>query len=249
VWESVIYSRSNGNGCPVCSGKKVVLSNCLATLKPELAKEWHPTKNGDLTPYYVGEFSHKKVWWKCNKGDDHEWISSVSNRSKGRECPYCTLTPQSKQELTITFELVQFFKINPKGFKTRVNGKVVSIDIYIPEFNLGIEFDGNYWHKGKRELDKLKTEKLEGDGFIIMRVREEPLKAITDIDVISKTPFNAKEVTNDILKHIMEAYSIDARRIQKIRKYLLKEDIQNEKGLDDYIDMILTEKADKKKNK
>ena len=100
-------------------------------------------------------------------------------------------------------------------------------------------------HKDKRALDKLKTEKLEEDGFSIMRIREEPLKAITDIDVISKTPFNAKEVTNNILKHILEAYSVDAKRIKRIEKYLLKEEIQNEKGLDAYIDRILTEKAEK----
>jgi hypothetical protein len=106
--------------------------------------------------------------------------------------------------------------------------------------------NGSYWHKGKRELDKLKTEKLEGDGFTIMRVREEPLKAITEIDVISKTPFNAKQVSNDILEHILEFYSIDAKRTRKIEKYLLKDSIQNEKGLDAYIEMILTEKAERK---
>ena len=50
---------------------------------------------------------------------------SINNRSvNGSNCPYCDLTPQSKQELTITFELIKFFKdINPKGFKTRVTGK------------------------------------------------------------------------------------------------------------------------------
>ena len=151
----------------------------------------------------------------------------------------------SKQELTITFELIQFFEINPKGFKTRVQGKLWSIDIYVKEFNLGIEFDGSYWHKGKRELDKLKTEKFEDDGFTIMRVRQEPLKRITDIDVISKTPFNAKAVTNEILIHIMDSYTIDTNKIKKIENYLLNEEIQNEKGLDAYIDMILTEKAEK----
>ncbi len=94
---------------------------------------------------------------------------------------------------------------------------------------------------------KIKTEKLQEDGFEIMRIREEPLKAITEIDVISKTPFNAKEVTNNILIHIMEAYTLDAKKIKKIKNYLLKEDIQNEKGPDSYIDLILTEKAKRKR--
>ena len=40
----------------------------LAYRFPELSKEWHPTKNGDLTPYDVTVGSHKKVWWICSKG-------------------------------------------------------------------------------------------------------------------------------------------------------------------------------------
>ena len=45
----------------------------------------------------------------------------------------------------------------------------------------------------------------------------------------------------------MKAHSIEAKRIKKIEKYLLKDEIQNEKGLDAYIDMILTEKAERRK--
>ena len=51
-------------------------------------------------------------------------------------CPYCTLTPQSKQELIITFELKTIFKdINPKGYKTKIEGQIKAIDIFIPMLN------------------------------------------------------------------------------------------------------------------
>ena len=50
----------------------------LAETHPELAKEWHPTKNESLTPNDVTPGSKKRVWWKCDKGLDHEWITSVS---------------------------------------------------------------------------------------------------------------------------------------------------------------------------
>ena len=147
----------------------------------------------------------------------------------------------------MTFELIQFFKdINPKGFKTRVNGEFKSIDIYIPELKLGIEFDGSYWHKDKAAKDKLKTEQLEEEGFEIFRVREEPLKRIFDDDIMSKQPFNAKQVANYILAQIMSRYTIDAKKVAKIESYIAKKELQNEKGLDKYIEMILTEKAEKK---
>ena len=242
-------NRSSGSNCPVCSGHKIVQSNCLATLYPKLLEEWHPTKNGKLTAFDVGKATHKKVWWKCDKGDDHEWLADIGPRAlRNVNCPFCTLTPQSRQELTITFELLQFFEdINPKGFKTRVKGKLWSIDIYIPQLKLGVEFDGSYWHKDKRALDKLKTENLEEEGFEIFRVREEPLKRIFDDDIMSKQPFNAKQVTNDILTQIMSRYTLDTKKIAKIESYIAKKELQNEKGLDEYIDMILTEKAEKKK--
>ena len=33
-------------------------------------------------------FSRRKVWWQCKKG--HEWIASVSSRSRGTACPLCS---------------------------------------------------------------------------------------------------------------------------------------------------------------
>lgn len=60
----------------------------LATLRPNLALEWHPTKNGDLTPDMFKLKSNKRVWWKCANG--HEWNVPIVGRStKGTRCPYC----------------------------------------------------------------------------------------------------------------------------------------------------------------
>ena len=197
IWKTTIAHRQN-RSCPFCSNQKASITNCLDTAYPEIAKEWHPIKNGDLTPIDVLPGTEKKVWWKCSNDDNHIWEAFIHIRTRGTSCPYCTLTPQSKQELTITFELLKFFDINPKGFKTLINGKLWSIDIFIGELNLGIEFDGSYWHKDKRAMDKQKTVNLQENGFQIMRIREAPLKPITPIDIVSKKPFNAKKVT---IKH------------------------------------------------
>ena len=34
----------------------------------------NPTKNGNLTPNDILRHSGRRVWWKCDKGDDHEWL-------------------------------------------------------------------------------------------------------------------------------------------------------------------------------
>lgn len=67
---------------------KEQLNNSLRALFPSVAKEWHPTKNGNLKPECVAAYSHEKVWWLCNGG--HEWEAIVSSRSKGAGCPYCS---------------------------------------------------------------------------------------------------------------------------------------------------------------
>ena len=88
-WEASIYSRNNdGRGCPYCANQKVLKGyNDLKTKNPKLAKEWHPTKNNNLTPNDVMPNSHKKVWWKCSKG--HEWEATIGDRNRGTGCPYC----------------------------------------------------------------------------------------------------------------------------------------------------------------
>jgi hypothetical protein len=249
-WEANINNRvRKGTSCGVCANVIIVKSNCLEALYPKLSKEWHPTKNGSLTPDKVAPVSPLKVWWKCPRGDDHEWQNQIRKRVSGQGCPFCTLTPQSRQELSITFELKQFFTINPKGFKTKINEKVWSIDIFISELNLGIEFDGSHWHKDSIELDKLKTRKLSDLGFRIMRVREEPLKQITEIDILSKKPFNAKNVANDILRFIIKNYQLNDTRVEHINDYIRKNKVQNEFKLDEYIEKILEEKSTRKKSK
>src|ERR1035437_2876573 len=68
-WDARVSSRhSQGNGCPYCAGQKVCLDNCLATVNPEVAITWHPTLNGDLTPFDVTYGANKKIFWLCDKG-------------------------------------------------------------------------------------------------------------------------------------------------------------------------------------
>jgi hypothetical protein len=86
-WKTIVYNRTKGNGCPFCGNRAVCKDNCLRTVNPSLAREWHPMKNGKLTPRDVILGSSKRVWWRCKKG--HEWQATIISRSKGIGCPYC----------------------------------------------------------------------------------------------------------------------------------------------------------------
>lgn len=95
-WEATVDSVSVSGRCPFLSGQAVWIGfNDLQTKNPELASEWHTTKNGDLTPQNVTEHSNKNVWWilhyndlKTNKIFNFEWQSTVANRTCGNGCPY-----------------------------------------------------------------------------------------------------------------------------------------------------------------
>jgi len=88
-WQANIDNRTSKNyGCPFCDGRRLSDETSLAHRYPELAKQWHPTKNGELTPYQVMPGTRQKVWWKCDDG--HEWFAVVANRMNGCNCPYCS---------------------------------------------------------------------------------------------------------------------------------------------------------------
>ena len=59
----------------------------LHLVNPGHAKEWHPTRNGDLNPRNVTPGSGKKVWWICAQG--HEWEATIYSRNRGSGCPIC----------------------------------------------------------------------------------------------------------------------------------------------------------------
>jgi hypothetical protein len=89
-WQAYVHSRTGKKkpGCPYCAGQKRSITNSLATVNPQIAAQWHPTKNGDLRPEKVGAKSQQKVHWRCEAG--HEWVTSVYNRTqRNRKCEVC----------------------------------------------------------------------------------------------------------------------------------------------------------------
>jgi hypothetical protein len=91
VWKSEFRGRINGKGCPFCAGRKVCADNSLSNNYPNIAAEWHPTKNLGLLPSEITSGSNKKVWWQCQTVGEHEWKTSVSQRtSQTTGCPLCS---------------------------------------------------------------------------------------------------------------------------------------------------------------
>ena len=117
-WKSSIRGRTIlGKGCPYCSGYLVTDANRLSVLFPEIAAQWHPTKNRFLKPRVEGSFRlsinrrippeqkgrnrrlrpsdvayncSEKVWWQCKRSLEHVWTTDVHRRTvEGLGCPFC----------------------------------------------------------------------------------------------------------------------------------------------------------------
>lgn len=81
------------NFCPFCRKIKPHLTNSLASCYPGLARQWHPTRNGNLRPDQVMSKSGKLGWWLCPRCR-HVWSTQVANRTvRGSGCPKCAKDP------------------------------------------------------------------------------------------------------------------------------------------------------------
>ncbi len=167
-WQTTIAHRTlDENGCPYCSGKYVIKGiNDLATVNPDFLKEWDYEKNGDLKPSDVSPKSEKKVWWKCNKG--HEWKTMVSIRTMGCGCPKCSGVSTSLPEQGISFYLEPVCKVEQR---TKIAGK--EVDVYLPDYKIGIEYDGIFYHKASSaNKEDEKNRILIDNGIKLIRVKE-----------------------------------------------------------------------------
>lgn len=76
---------------------RTIKEKSLAYLYPDIAAEWHPTKNKSRTPLLVPAGSNQKAWWMGRCG--HEWETRISHRTSSKSnCPYC-----SNQRLLVGF--------------------------------------------------------------------------------------------------------------------------------------------------
>ena len=183
-YDMSIYSRtSEGYSCPICSNMRILTGyNDLNFLFPEIAKEWHPTKNGRLTPEEVGAGAGRKVWWLCEEG--HSFLLKIVERTQRKYgCKKCSKHGTSIAEK----ELLNFVQSLIPEYEIIENTREViapkELDIYIPVLNLAFEFNGTYWHSDEvissrtgmsaDEFHKMKSDMCKALGIRLVHVFEE----------------------------------------------------------------------------
>lgn len=212
---SIDKKTSRGFGCPICSGHGVQKGvNDLETLDPKLAKEWHPTKNGNLLPSQITVGSGKKVWWICKYG--HEWQATPHDRHGDRTgCPICRSRMQTSfPEQAIYYYIKKLFPESVNRYKG-IFDSGMELDIFIPSHNLAIEYDGRAWHRTKEEHDReiKKYQICKENKITLIRIKEKHPNSWKD--TADSTYFIEK--TNDylslerVLQHILDFIDTQAQ--------------------------------------
>ena len=149
------------SGCPYCGGDIPIPGETdLATVFPDIANEWDYDQNKKAPCEYM-PFSNLWVFWKCPYCGFSYKKRIIDRTSKKSGCPNCAKERgTSFQEQSIYFYLK---KVTDAENRYHIYGK--EIDIFLPVFNIGIEYNGGYYHKNKEMSDNKKEIFCAKKGF------------------------------------------------------------------------------------
>ena len=210
-WNAVIAKRVSGEKCPVCQGKQILSGfNDLATTHRSLVMEWDYEKNIGITPEDISKGSEEKVWWKCKR--NHNWKAAVYSRVSGVGCPHCAKEIQSSfPEKAIYFYIKRIFPDAIANYRSD-ELRSFELDIFIPSLRIGIEYDGERWHRNA-EKDLHKNQLCDEMNIVLFRVREPLCPALLDnrsICVVRESKRTGLDKTiNNLLAEINKTVNIE----------------------------------------
>jgi len=208
--------------CSKCLGKVVSKEKNFAVEFPEIAKEWDYKKNEKLPSDYTKGSNHK-AWWICKKKHSYQCVIGMRTHTK-QGCPKCS-SNISRPQLRIYAELKLIF---PKTQLNKILINRTEIDIFIPEINVGIEYDGTRFHQKQFTIDKdLRKNKIVKKLHIyLIRIREKGLHKLTDNDIFQTNYLLEKKEINQVLIKIKQKIK-QPEYIFKIDDYLSKTEFTN----------------------
>lgn len=174
--QSVEHRVNRKTACPYCTGRKIISGETdLETLFPEIASEWDIEKNAGLLPKDVSAFSYNSYWWICPKG--HSYKKKVIKRTKYHKPVDCTKCVKAH---STSFPEQAIFYYVKKCFPDAINryrepfGNGMELDIYIPKYRMGIEYDGIAFHhdEDQHRREQIKYQACKQLGIRLVRIKE-----------------------------------------------------------------------------
>jgi very-short-patch-repair endonuclease len=167
--------KYHGRGCPYCNGindiKYVLFRNNCETLDEyghKIASE--SSNNIKYIGGFVGTFI--KAEWGCNRSN-HRWKAKPNDIKNGNGCPKCGRCI-SKKEQALFLEVQKVYPEAINNTRKLLKNHRYELDIFIPNLNKAVEFDGDHWHAFPDAIrrDTEKNEQCAEAGITLHRVEE-----------------------------------------------------------------------------
>lgn len=187
-WEETVSNRTNRPNTPCCTGRAATSTRNLASMFPEILRDFDYENNNEINPETLLPYSHIRINWKCHKCG-YKWNTKCGDRvRKLTSCPNCSSRQTSKAEKL----LIDYFKeLFPETKKTKIEG--VEFDVVIPELKIAIEYDGYPWH----------LEKYDN------HLRKLCLAKENDLTLINIAEYKAtKEIREDVEKQYSQEHKV-----------------------------------------
>ena len=162
--------KDKGNRCFECSGKKRNILNVVKNYIEDFNYKL-------LSTSYIKALDKLKLL--CPKG--HIFEMRYNDFQQGHRCPECSLVlGWSKAEK----EIVEYVKSIYSGniiendrtvCKNYWSGKNLELDIYLPEIQKAIEYNGRHWHsfEQKQWYDEMKKKQCIKKGINLLVIQEQ----------------------------------------------------------------------------
>jgi len=163
-----------GKRCKICSYKSCGQKRALSYgfIKTQFENVGYTL----LSKEYKNNHNNLKV--KCDKG--HVYEVTWNNFDRGTRCPICNIektSSKAEREIQEYVKTLNVKQINNDRSQilNKTTGRYLELDIYLPEINKAIEYNGKYWHSMPLaiERDKLKKEECERLGIDLFIIKEQ----------------------------------------------------------------------------
>ena len=209
-----IPNKTQGKGCPRCSGRIVVPGETdLASQYPYLAEEWDEKSNGKPASEVTAHNGHPFKWICRYCGSS--FPATVANRVLGDGCTFCSDKSTSFPEQAIFYYLSKCFQ----DVRNREKIQGTELDVLIPNTNTAIEYDGVYWHKNKEGQDQKKNEFCRSHNIQLIRIRDEELPPVSGCMTIPCKDGSLKSLENALNQLFDVLHKSDSIKIDLAHDY------------------------------
>ena len=231
VWLGMVRDRTKANPqtCPECKKQNI---KTLAIAFPEIAKEWHPTKNYPLTPSDVTSKSGKKVWWLCSFNPNHEWEAEIKNRTiLNSGCKHCF---KERADFRTTTDHIDAIVSNSefyKNYQTGIANIVRLLDLNIWDYRINRAFKrmiyANIVTLMEAYLSDTFIKTVLGDANLMRKFIESTPKFIEEKITVSNIYNWMENAEKKIKEDLLDITYHNIWKVQKMYKNVLQIDFSD----------------------